>query len=199
MKKVKEDRRTKYTRMVLRQSLLELLEHEPVEKITVTQLCEKADINRGTFYIHYDSPHDLLCQLQDELYESIIGYVENIMDQDKMSSYMLSIIQEVYSQLDLCRILFGPHGDTNYIKKVIAIARDEFLAEWKPLYRHRSERELEMIYSFFINGAMGIIQEWLNSAHPEPPVQIAELITHLYSLGLKGLLDSHSGNSRKAR
>ncbi len=190
MEPTKVDRRVKYTRMILRQSLLELMEKEPIEKITVTDLCNKADINRGTFYIHYDSPYDLLNQLQDELYESIIGYVENILDKNKMSSHLLLIIQEVYAQLDLCRILFSPHGDKNYIKKVIDIGRDEFLTEWKPLYKNKSQRELEMIYSFFINGSIGIIQEWLNSQQPEPPEKIASLINQLYTVGLQGLLAS---------
>lgn len=49
----KENRRVRYTKMVLRQSLLELLEEKPIEKITVSDLCSRADLNRTTFYLFY--------------------------------------------------------------------------------------------------------------------------------------------------
>ena len=45
-----ENRKTQYTKSVIRESFLSLLREKPVEKITVTELCAKADINRSTFY-----------------------------------------------------------------------------------------------------------------------------------------------------
>lgn len=55
-----KDRRTKYTRSVIREALMELLRIKPYSKITVTELCRLADINRGTFYIHYFDVDDVL-------------------------------------------------------------------------------------------------------------------------------------------
>src|SRR5699024_5578943 len=47
------DRRKQYTRKVLKESLIELLKNKPIATISVKALCEKADINRSTFYAHY--------------------------------------------------------------------------------------------------------------------------------------------------
>jgi DNA-directed RNA polymerase specialized sigma24 family protein len=49
----KEDRRIRYTKQVIKDTLLQLLEKNHFAKITVTELCRRAEINRGTFYLHY--------------------------------------------------------------------------------------------------------------------------------------------------
>ena len=49
----KKDARKRYTQMVLKQSLLKLLKEKPVNKITVKEVCELAQLNRATFYAHY--------------------------------------------------------------------------------------------------------------------------------------------------
>ena len=48
-----QDRRIRKTRAVLKSSLLSLMKEKSVKHITVKELCDKADINRGTFYLHY--------------------------------------------------------------------------------------------------------------------------------------------------
>lgn len=52
---VKNDRRVRYTKKVIKESLLELLKTTPFEQITVKALCQKAEINRATFYTHYET------------------------------------------------------------------------------------------------------------------------------------------------
>lgn len=62
----KEDRRTQVTKQLLRASLIELMDKKPIEKISITELCNKAGINRGTFYLHYDIPYDILTEIGQE-------------------------------------------------------------------------------------------------------------------------------------
>ena len=50
MKQEKIDRRIKYTKHALQEAMIELLETHPIAKISVSMLCEKADVNRSTFY-----------------------------------------------------------------------------------------------------------------------------------------------------
>ncbi|HCA30580.1 MAG TPA: TetR/AcrR family transcriptional regulator, partial [Ruminococcaceae bacterium] len=66
MRKMKESRKTRYTRMVLQDSLLELMKNKPISKITIKELCETADINRTTFYAHYRDQYDLLRTIEGE-------------------------------------------------------------------------------------------------------------------------------------
>ena len=56
----KTDRRTLYTRQVVKDALLELLEKNPYDKINVTLLCRQAEITRATFYLHYADLNEVL-------------------------------------------------------------------------------------------------------------------------------------------
>ena len=58
MQDKKKDRRVKYTKKALKNSLIDSLKEKTIEKITVKELCEKADVNRGTFYSHYSDQFD---------------------------------------------------------------------------------------------------------------------------------------------
>ena len=62
-----KDHRTRVTKMLIRRAFTDLLRVKPVQSISIKELCEKAGVNRGTFYAHYASVHDLLMQMEDEI------------------------------------------------------------------------------------------------------------------------------------
>ena len=62
----REDRRTRYTKQVIREAFFELLREKGFEKMSVADICRIADINRGTFYLHYVDKYDLLDAVIDE-------------------------------------------------------------------------------------------------------------------------------------
>lgn len=72
----KNNRRTVYTRNVIRESFLALLSEQDLQKITVTDITKKADINRGTFYQHYKDPLDLFHQIETELTAQILPTIK---------------------------------------------------------------------------------------------------------------------------
>ena len=65
------DKRVERTKGTIRRTLLSLMGERPVERITTTELCREAHINRNTFYAHYGSPEDVLREVEDELVASI--------------------------------------------------------------------------------------------------------------------------------
>ena len=62
----KNDRRTVYTKKVLKDGLLELMDGKPYEKITVAALCRQAEVTRSTFYLHYGSLDEVLEEVLDD-------------------------------------------------------------------------------------------------------------------------------------
>ena len=64
---VKNNRRTKLTKMLLKNSLIELMNDKAVNHITIKELCEKADLNRSTFYLHYTDQYQLLSEIENDL------------------------------------------------------------------------------------------------------------------------------------
>lgn len=65
----KTDRRTLYTRRVIKDSLLALLEQESYSRLNVTMVCKEAEITRATFYLHYSGLDEVLDEVIGEALE----------------------------------------------------------------------------------------------------------------------------------
>ena len=71
------DIRIEKTKTALHNTFLELRSRKPLEKITIKELCEKAQINKSTFYSHYKDIYDLSDQLETEVVTSVIEAIPN--------------------------------------------------------------------------------------------------------------------------
>ena len=80
------DRRIRKTRRVIRQCLTELLKTKRIQDITVREISEKADINRGTFYLHYRDIFDLMEQIENELLEELEDVLNHFKASDLLSN-----------------------------------------------------------------------------------------------------------------
>jgi len=175
--------------MVLRQSLLELMKTKPIEKITVKEICEHADINRGTFYTHYSEPRALLEQIQNELYNEIKATLDKYLTDADPASGSIEMVQELIKCIeqnsDICKILLGEHGDSEFLERIIDYAYEKSWEIWNLSMKLKNERLAEYYYSFVSSGSIGAIKLWIQSGMTEPPELLATLIDKLTSQGLK--------------
>jgi len=106
----KLDRRTLYTQGVIKEAFVQLLQEMPFEKITVTAICKLAEINRGTFYIHFYDPYDLLKRLEEECRETMLVALKNIdFDDDAMLDVfeITAFIQQIVKSDPLVDLLLS--------------------------------------------------------------------------------------------
>jgi AcrR family transcriptional regulator len=75
MSGTKDNRRVQYTMDRFKDALLHILATKPLDEVTVTELCRQADLNRGTFYLHFQSPRDLVERIEMDLVEAIRPYI----------------------------------------------------------------------------------------------------------------------------
>ena len=75
-----ESRRTQYTRRALRDALIELLADKPLARITVRELCERADVNRSTFYAHYPDLDSLLRDIEEDTIDWVNGTLQQLLE-----------------------------------------------------------------------------------------------------------------------
>ena len=74
----KQDRRTRYTRQTIKDTFLELLKQKSFTKITVTEICKNAEINRGTFYLHYYDIYDVLSDIFNDMTQDMLTTVDHL-------------------------------------------------------------------------------------------------------------------------
>ena len=88
----KEDRRVRRTKKLLTQALTQLLQRKQVNEITVRELTDLADMNRGTFYLYYKDISDMLEKIEDELFENLDTIIALRENADVSEHYCYSYI-----------------------------------------------------------------------------------------------------------
>lgn len=101
------DLRIKKTKRAIRSAFYELIKEKPLEKITVREIAERAEINKTTFYSHYETVYDLVDQLEQEAVAEVISQLNTV--QGLLSSPR-AFVKEIYTLLSknkLCTELFS--------------------------------------------------------------------------------------------
>lgn len=189
MKSNKIDRRVKYTRMVLKESFIDLLEKKDISQITVKEICENADINRATFYAHYNDQYDLLAKIEDEFLENIRDYLDELeQNNNKVNPVLLAekIFEYIKENAKLCKLLLSERGGLNFQKRVMMLVYDTIINELTSNSRITKE-DAEYVYSFTITGCVGIVQKWLDEDMKKSARFMAEMVIKL-TMGLINLL-----------
>ena len=184
----KEDRRVMYTKMFLRQALLELMTEKPVDRITPTELCRRADINRNTFYAHFYSVRELLQSIEDELKDEIICSVSTKLQTGTVFELLCEICERIAQKKDLYKVLLSEHGDPRFLEKTIESVKDYTFEEWRKNGIKVSDCDCDMIYIFVVDGSLSVIRHWGQNDMRQSPQEIAGLIEKLINRGLSAFL-----------
>jgi len=181
MKHGKEDRRVKYTKMVLKESFLNLLEKKDISRITVKEICEDADINRATFYTHYTDVYDLQKKIEDEFLDNVEVYLSQLDKKGKnVNDFILAekIFDYIKDNAKLCKLLLSERGDLSFQKKIMTIVYDKIISELTDNNK-LSKEDAEYVYSFTITGCVGIVQKWLDDNMKKSSRFMAETVIKL--------------------
>lgn len=189
MRSDKEDRRVKYTKMVLKESFIKLLEKKDISQISIKEICEDADINRATFYAHYNDQYDLLRKIENELLDNINAHLAEL-DQEINNMNAVLLAEKIFEYLKenakLCKLLLSERGDFTFQKQVIMLVYDIIISQLTDNNMITKE-DAEYVYSFTITGCVGIVQKWLDEDMKKSAHFMAEMVVTL-TLGLINLL-----------
>lgn len=166
----KTDRRTIYTCMVIKDTLLSLLAEKEYANITITDLCRRAEINRGTFYLHYSNIHEVI----EELFDNALVNMNGVLDQVGYEP-----VQEKNCAYPLCRFLrdnkkyqalfFSDTLHSHAIDRITAFGWEGFMDRLKTR-SGLNENILKEIFRFQLTGCLAISkhnisisdEEWSN-------------------------------------
>lgn len=172
----KADHRVRYTKMVIKDSLLELMKERSISKITVTDICKKANINRNTFYSHYINQFELLSKIEDELYEEIRQVVGHAMDLEASGKLSYELCKYIKANSNICEVLFSENGDKELLERILYISHDFNIEKWKKEVKHIDQKLFDNWYTFTAYGSIAIIKKWVNSGMKESPSKVAAFI-----------------------
>jgi AcrR family transcriptional regulator len=174
----KENRKSRYTKMVIRESLMELMKAKSILSVSVKDICDLADISRSTFYDHYKDQYDLLKQIEDETlayFEDMLIRYKDKQTKKETSQMVEEMLTYIANNGNTIHVLLSENGDISFQKKLLY----HFVMH-NQITKYFSENqndETKPYYSvFLVHGAIGLIQHWLKENMAMPVPQLAKLM-----------------------
>lgn len=188
----KIDGRVRRTKKLLREGLTKLMKEKSIKKISVRELSDLVEINRGTFYLHYKDIFDLVEQIENELFEEF----ESIINQYSANSHnsspypiFVDCCRFLENNKDICSALLGSNGDIDFSMKLKKFMAERCFEEFTRYNQTQAfKEEYNYIYSYFEAGAVGIVRYWLTDTSDtrKTPEDVALMLDLLFTKGFSG-------------
>ena len=157
---MKTDARIRYTRMRIKEAFFALLAQKEFPQITVTELCEMAEISRGTFYKHYADMSDLLQKTEEEILETVRKKPQQLAPKSTVEGMEKILTGLLHSPTTPARSLF--RADPRFADRISEILCEEGRTRLMEISGF-SPTESEMLHRFLIYGCGSVTRNWLLS------------------------------------
>ena len=188
----KVDRRIQRTKLAIREALITLINEKGFDATLVSDIAELADINRGTFYVHYQDKYDLLEKTQTEIIENIQNIVLKVNDLNPFNVYNLeeplpfivSIFEYIKENADLMHALLNLEGGTPFQVRIRKIIEENLRLEFLSILKEKDFLvPSHYLISYVVSAHFGVIQDWLDRGCIESPAEMAIIITKISWFG----------------
>ena len=155
------DSRVRYTKMVLQQALLKILQRKPIDKVTIKELCEEAKLNRGTFYLHYSSPNDLLMEIEQQFIQETMAPFSLYFNEGYETVHMAAVFTGILKNRELCRIIMSKNGNPRFMERLKEMLRGSIVDGWCREFPAYDRSDLDYVYDFVFTGSVRLILNWI--------------------------------------
>jgi len=159
----KEDRRIQYTKRMLQDAVFELLKEKNINDISVTELCTKANINRGSFYKYYTNIYDLVAQIKSKFLSSARETVDEIFATQDTYELFVKLLILVSNNREIFSMIINSSHSSDIINEVAGPAYVRSVQQWLATQSGISEEKFMYIFSFLVGGAVLTIGKWLSN------------------------------------
>ncbi|WP_442598831.1 TetR/AcrR family transcriptional regulator [Neobacillus sp. D3-1R] len=189
------DKRTMRTKRIIRDSLTELMEEKGFDGITVRDLTAKAEINRGTFYIHYRDKFDLLEQSENEIFqelETIVQVVSQINPLEVMKHnlqneplpFLIKLFEYFQENSNFLKVILGPNGDASFQVRLKEFIKKSFLQHLViKLNKEDMLVPVDFLIAYVSSAHLGVIQHWLETGMEKSPREMSLILAKMTFLG----------------
>ena len=186
----KLDRRVMRTRRALREALIALILEKGYASITVQDITDHADLNRGTLYLHYRDKQDLLLSSSNDVFNELLAQFTPIspenLGMDIPERHLTIVFQHVAANVDFYRVMLSEHGVPAFITRLrhlvsqVSLARLDALRRLVPAASFPSE----FVAGFAGGAIIGVVEWWLENNMPITPEVLARYTLQLTVSGL---------------
>lgn len=176
--KKKENQRVALTKRLLKEHLLRLMSEKSIQRITVSELCEAAEINRSTFYNHYGCPADVLREIELDFIDDLVQIWETegagkFWPIDRRVEALCSYLLE---HKQVSKLLLRD-SDTNseFVMMIFQAAHVRQIYDQIFSYA-KSEDSKWLMITFLANGTYHMLRQWILEDIPKTPREMGALV-----------------------
>ena len=188
----KTDRRVERTRSAIINAFKEMIIEKDFKQITIKELAERADINRKTFYLHYESMEEILFDLSIELSDQIF---ESLNDRDFFNPdcYDINILVEcidgiINSNYELTRKIISSDSYRFFSRNIRDLVKDSFIRKIRGKIKV-NEYIMNLVSDYVASGFAKVLKDWFEDPGDLSSHDIAQLISALIYNGIMGVLN----------
>lgn len=177
----------KITRNRICSGYLDLLKENPPKYISVTDICKRANVSRGTFYNHFIDTDDLTSYINNWLSEAIKPCVEKHFQRETRGSedsleFLKGIMTVLFSWQEYSRVILCSENGRTAIETAGELITDEYLKwldKFHPGYELRSARYNVAMY---IGCGVGVLRRWISDGFNDPPDYLLRFFSRLKTI-----------------
>ncbi len=177
----KGNQRTVQTEQKIKGVFLKLLGEKEFSRISVSEICARADIHRTTFYVHYQDVYDLMEKMVGEMYLEVVAFFvggEKVLNKKGF----LGLFQLILERQNFFRAYLTASKDTKWERRLIPELLAEKAEQLYQMAGYRSEKELYYHQMFFTAGLTALINEWILGGCQEPPEEMSRILAEEYTM-----------------
>lgn len=190
-----EDRRVRKSKRAIKQAFIQLLTENNLDRITIQQISDLADVNRGTFYLNYEDKYALLDEMENEQIEKIKGFVDiRKMDlstktsdrfiEDFANKIIKNVITHIEHNIEFYQVILNLERKSQIEEQLADIVRSNI----KHLIGNKDNvfGIPENYYlSYVVGSMMSMIKYWVSD---ENRVSVEELVNYVSTIASTGPL-----------
>jgi AcrR family transcriptional regulator len=185
-----ESQRVTETKERIRNAFFDLYGEKKIDRISIKEITDRAQLNRGTFYVYYKDIYDLLEKTEDELIAELViklrDLIPRIIREENINPFLPPL--EFYQRYSkFLKILLGANGDPNFIHKIKTILK-KTIRELLQKEQIPEIENLEYVMEFLSSGMIGIISHWLANDMGLSIEVLGEMIKKIMNHGPLGFI-----------
>ena len=174
-----DGRRVRMTKMLLKQSLIDLLKEKSIHDISIKDICSGADINRSPFYRHYNTQFELYDDILEDITQDIAGIYASCAGEDYTAqSFLTEILRYIEANRETFLVILSGNSNVS-MGETFNRFTNRFIDT-----ENASELSVYII-QFIAAGMTSFLWTWLNKEKRRSAEDVALIISSIMTHGIK--------------
>jgi AcrR family transcriptional regulator len=183
------DRRIVKSKKALKDAIILLMHQKDFKEIYITDIVQLADVNRGTFYKHYQYKEDLLKEIKEDVITDLIASYRNpykdieTFEVNKLASSAIKVFDHVSKYANFYSLIIQSNALEGFQFRICTVLKGLALQDLNDyLPNPKINRELHASYQAY--ALLGLIIEWINEGFKYSSSYMAEQLLEIINSNL---------------